>query len=92
MIIKLHHLQLHSGLRFKALMNEKITPSVCRQLDFSKPNHPAVLSRSNKTMVSLLKLYIHLWIIEDTNAYFGTKLFEIEPGLLDRFMDWKQNK
>ena len=72
-------------------MSERILPSLCRQLNFSKPCHLAVGSRSEGSFsVSLLDLCIDLFIAEDTDIYFGPDLRQMQPELIGAFQDWEQ--
>ncbi|KAL1653244.1 hypothetical protein SLS61_004121 [Didymella pomorum] len=85
-----HKQQLHNGPRLEALMSEKIMPGLLRFLSFSDPRHPAVTSRSaSSVMVSLFDLCVYAIIAEDTDAYFGPKLREMAPGIVDAFVEWE---
>jgi hypothetical protein len=85
-----HKQQLHNGPRLEALMSEKIVPGLFRFVDFSDPRHPAVTSCCEAGVtVSLFELCVHAIIAEDTDAYFGPKLREMAPGIIEAFVDWE---
>ncbi|KAF3034468.1 hypothetical protein E8E12_000782 [Didymella heteroderae] len=85
-----HKQQLHNGPRLEALMSEKVVPGLVRFMDFSEPGHPAVTFRSGpEVTVSLFDLCVHAVIAEDTDAYFGMKLREMAPDIIEAFVDWE---
>ncbi|KAF3054024.1 hypothetical protein E8E11_008790 [Didymella keratinophila] len=85
-----HKQQLHNGPRLEALMSREIVPGLFRFVEFSDPRHPAVTSRSGaEVTISLFDLCVHAIIAEDTDAYFGPKLREMVPGVIEAFVDWE---
>lgn len=85
-----HKQQLHNGPRLEALMSGKIVPGLVRFLDFEDPRHPAVTERSASSVtISLFDLCVHAIIAEDTDAYFGPRLREMAPGIVEAFVEWE---
>jgi hypothetical protein len=90
MVAELHWQQLQNGPKLDALLEQKFLPGLSRRLDFSKPEHPAVVNHSEKSVViSLLTLCVDLFITEETEAYFGPALLKNSPDLVKSFMTWE---
>jgi hypothetical protein len=85
-----YHSQQESGTRLNELSDEKTVPTMVRKLtDFDKST-PAVISRSEKSVVvSLHSLCIDLLVTQVTNAFWGPELLKQTPDLIEAFMIWE---
>ncbi|CAI6285269.1 unnamed protein product [Periconia digitata] len=87
-VIDLHHQQLHKGPRLDDLMENKTIPSIFKALDSWVTDHRS--DRAQESMlISLHDLCVHLFIAEETDAYFDPALLKNSPKLVNAFLDWE---
>jgi hypothetical protein len=85
-----YHSQQESGTRLNELFDKKIIPSMIKKLADFGTNAPAVISRTEKSVVvSLHGLCVDLLVTEVTNAFWGPELLKQTPDLIDAFLIWE---
>jgi hypothetical protein len=92
MIEEYHRQQLHPGEKFDMLINERILPNLKRKLTWDALKaHPACMRCSDHSITFSLWEWCNEALINGTtSAYFGKKIFEINPGLLKANMVWER--
>lgn len=90
MVIELHQQQLLPGARLDEHMHTRILPSMFQHLSLSSSTHPAVVRHSEKSVIiSLNELVVDIFVKAATEAYFGPKILQIAPNMIQSFMGWE---
>lgn len=91
-MMEFYHQHIFPGDRFEEFMSETILPGLDRDMDFDAAiPHPAELRRHEESItVSLGKLCVHVFVQGFAEAYYGPKLWEIEPDFINLYLVWEK--
>lgn len=81
---ELHHQTLHNGPGLDELMIDKTIPVMAKKLEFAMGG-----KATDSFTISLFDLCVDVFIASGTDTFFGPKLRQLEPGLVDAFKDWE---
>ena len=80
-----------SGPLLDVFMQEKTLPGILKQMNSLDKNHPAVISISSGSFtISLAQLCTKVFIAQFTDDFYGPKLLQIEPKLVENWESWEQ--
>lgn len=93
MIKAYHRQQLHAGDNFEELMNQRIIPGLKNKLvwDEIKTHDSCIRSSDDSITFSFWEWCSEAVINGSTRAYFGKKIFEINPDLLKSNVAWERS-
>ena len=92
MINDYHRLQTKPGPLLDDLLYKRLIPAIDQALqDVAKGSSNSVVGQSgNVKNVSLLQLCTDMFVHGTTTAFLGTKIWEVNPNLLDSFKLWER--
>ncbi len=81
-----------SGQPLEELIKEKSVPGILKRMNSLAKDSPAVISRAKGSFtVSLMHLCTSVFIAQFTDDFYGPKLLQIEPRLVENWELWEQS-